>query len=524
MPVPEFVPADINALAVAPVAIVLAAALLGVLLEAFAPRRVRHTAQVVLAVLALAAAFVVLSFNSAAITGPTLAGALVMDGPAIVLQLLVLLMGLVSLIIVAERFDGRLADAITPSGASVPGSHAEGVAERLGSTTEVFPLMLFSIAGMMIFPAAGDLLTMFIALELLSLPLYVLCALARRKRLLSQEAALKYFLLGSFASAFFLFGSALLFGYAGSMQFRRIAEAIGMYPGMNPLLVLGCASILVGLFFKMGAVPFHSWTPDVYQGAPTPITGFMAACTKAAAFGAALRVLYTGIDAARWDWLMIIWVIAGLTMVIGSILSVTQTDIKRMLAYSSIAHAGFVLVGVMAFDVSAVGAVMFYLAAYGFSVIAAFGIITLVRSRDTGAEATSLTQWTGLGKRSPLVAGTFAFLLMAFAGLPLTSGFTAKVAVFSAAIAHAGIPGVILVVLGVLCSAITAYVYFRVVRIMFTAPAEGVTATTEGGVGVLTPSVATTSAITLSVALTLLLGVFPGPLLDLMSSLSIFIR
>ncbi|WP_040160333.1 NADH-quinone oxidoreductase subunit NuoN [Mobilicoccus massiliensis] len=520
MPAPEFVPADLNALALAPVAIVLAAALIGVLVETFVPRRSRHTIQVVLSVLALGVAFLVLALNVPRVVGPTMSGAIVLDGPTIVLQLLLLIMGLISVLVMAERFDGRLADAFTPSGASVPGSHAEGVAERLGSSNEVYPLALFSLAGMMLFPAAGDLLTMFIALELLSLPLYVLTALARRKRLLSQEAGLKYFLLGSFASAFFLFGAALLFGYSGSMQFRRIAEAIGTQSAMDPLLVLGCLCVLVGLFFKVGAVPFHSWTPDVYQGAPTPVSGFMAACTKAAAFGAMLRVVYTGIDADRWDWMIVLWVVAGLTMIVGSILSVTQSDMKRMLAYSSIAHAGFVLVGVLAFDRSAVAAVLFYLATYGFAVLAAFGIVMLVRTRDTGAEATSLTQWTGLGKRSPLVAGAFAFLLMAFAGLPLTSGFTAKFAVFSAAIAHAGVPGAVLAVIGMLCSAVTAFVYFRVVRIMFTVDPEG----DDDGIVVLTPSLGTISAITVSVALTLLLGVFPAPLLDLMSSLSTFIR
>ncbi|WP_284304295.1 NADH-quinone oxidoreductase subunit NuoN [Mobilicoccus caccae] len=523
MPVSEFVPADVNVLAITPVVIVLVGALIGIVVEAFAPRSARHGVQVAIAVVSLVSAFLVLALSITAVAGPTLAGAIVMDGPSIALQLLILVLSLVAVLIIAERFKGRLADAFTPSGASVPGSAQEGLAERLGSTTEVFPLVLFSIAGMMLFPAAGDLLTMFVALELLSLPLYVLTALARRKRLLSQEAALKYFLLGSFASAFFLFGAALLFGYSGSMQFRRISESIGNQPGMDPLLVIGCVSVLVGLFFKMGAAPFHSWTPDVYQGAPTPITGFMAACTKVAAFGAMLRVLYTGIDSARWDWMIVLWLVAGLTMVVGSVFSVTQTDIKRMLAYSSIAHAGFVLVGVVAFDVTAVGAVIFYLAAYGFSTLAAFGIVMLVRRKDTGAEATSIAQWAGLGKRSPLVAGVFAFLLMAFAGIPLTSGFTAKFAVFSTAIAHAGIPGVILAVLGVPCSAVTAYVYFRVVRVMFAGDPDDV-----GGenVGVLTPSVSTVSAITLSVVMTLLLGVFPGPLLGLMSSpaLSLFIR
>lgn len=518
---PEFVPADIDLLAIAPVSIVLVGALLGVLVEAFLPRARRHTVQMVIGLLSLLGAFLVLALNVVRLTGTTLAGALVMDGPSIALQMLILVMSAIALLIVGERFGGRITDAITPSGASVPGSYQEGIAERFGSGSESFPLMLFSVAGMMTFTAAGDFLTMFVALELLSLPLYVLTAMARRKRLLSQEAALKYFLLGSFASAFFLLGAALLFGYSGSMQFRRIAAAIGMQNGMDSLLVIGSVAVMVGLLFKVGAVPFHSWTPDVYQGAPTPITGFMAACTKAAAFGAMLRVLYTGLDAARWDWLLILWVVAGLTMVVGSILSVAQTDVKRMLAYSSIAHAGFILVGVAAFDRVAIGSVIFYLAAYGFSTLAAFGLISLVRHRESGAEATSLAQWSGLGATSPLVAGAFAFLLMAFAGLPLTSGFTAKFAVFSAAVAHGGVAGAVLAVIGVLCSAVTAFVYFRVVRVMFAGERDSV----QGDeVGVWTPSLGTMSAIALSLLVTLLLGVFPAPMLDLVSSLSLFIR
>ncbi|MDO5627188.1 MAG: NADH-quinone oxidoreductase subunit NuoN [Mobilicoccus sp.] len=521
MPEPAFIPADIDLLAIAPVAIVVAGALIGVLIETFVPRPARHVAQVATAVVALAGAFFSLVLNIGAITGPTLAGAIVMDGPTIAIQLLLLVMSVIAVIITAERFDGRIADAITPAGASVPGSYQEGIAEKHGSGSEIFPLMLFSVSGMMLFPAAGDLLTMFVALELLSLPLYVMSALARRKRLLSQEAGLKYFLLGSFASAFFLFGAALLYGFAGSMQFGRIAEAMSVQVGMDPLLLIGSVAVLIGLLFKVGAVPFHVWTPDVYQGAPTPITGFMAACTKLAAFGALLRVAYVGLAPARWDWLVVVWIVAGLTMIVGSVLAVTQTDIKRMLAYSSIAHAGFILVGFVAFDVQAVGAVLFYLAAYGFSTLAAFGIVMLVRSHDTGAEATSISQWAGLGRRSPLVAGAFAFLLMAFAGLPLTSGFTAKFAVFGAAIAHAGPVGAVLAIIGVLCSAVTAFVYFRLVRVMFVAEPDGQLEGAGTGV-VLTPSLGTVSAIALGVALTLLLGVFPAPVLELVSTLSLF--
>ena len=303
----------------------------------------------------------------------------------------------------------------------------ETAAARAGAlTSEVFPLTMFAIFGMMLFPTTNDLIGMFVALEVLSLPLYILSGLARRRRLLSQEASLKYFLLGAFSSAFFLFGTALLYGYAGSVYFGDLSKAIAAGPlAMNGLLVPGAFLVFVGLLFKVGAVPFHAWTPDVYQGAPTPVTGFMAACTKAAAFGAILRLAYVGLDTGRWEWTNALVIVALLTMVVGSVLSVTQTDMKRLLAYSSIAHAGFILVGVLAFDRKGVGAVLFYIVAYGFSTIAAFAIVSLVR--QNGAEATHLSQWAGLGKRYPVVAGAFAFLMLAFAGIPLTSGFVVEV-------------------------------------------------------------------------------------------------
>lgn len=509
---------EYNALALAPVVLVAIGALVCVILEAFLPRRLRHQVELSVSVVALVAAFLVLALRESEMLGLTMAGSVVVDGPTVVIQMLLLVLSLLALIIMSERFGGRVADAFTPSGSAVPGSPMEGIAERSGTTTEVFPLTLFSVSGMMLFPASGDLLTMFIALELLSLPLYVLTALGRRRRLLSQEAALKYFLLGSFSSAFFLFGAAMLYGFSGSVRFGVIAESIATVNGMDPLLWLGSMLVLVGLLFKIGAVPFHSWIPDVYQGAPTPVTGFMAAGTKIAAFGALLRVGYTGIDAARWEWQPVLWIVAGLTMIVGSLLAVTQTDIKRMLAYSSIAHAGFIMVGFIAFHVVAVGSVIFYLTAYGFTTIAAFGLVMLVRATEDQSEATSLAQWEGLGRRAPLVAGAFSFLLMAFAGIPLTSGFTAKFAVFGAAIASAGVPGVVLAVIGVLCSAITAYVYFRVIWLMYFSAPDGEAVT------VFTPSVATVSAIALGVVVTFALGVFPSPLLDLASSSSLFLR
>ncbi len=195
----------------------------------------------------------------------------------------------------------------------------------------------------MLFAAANDLLTLFVALEVFSLPLYLLCGLSRRRRLLSQESAMKYFLLGAFSSAFLLYGIALIYGYTGTMSLGGIADVLPNKIGSNAMLLAGMGLLAVGLLFKVSAVPFHAWTPDAYQGAPTPVTGFMAACTKIAAFAGLARVFYVAFGGERWDWSPMIWVVAILTMAVGSIVAITQTDVKRMLAYSSIAHAGFLL-------------------------------------------------------------------------------------------------------------------------------------------------------------------------------------
>jgi len=508
-----FVRTAINYGAVLPMLIVFGTAMIGVLVEAFAPRALRYVGQVGVALVGLAAALVavVLGVNH---QGSTLAGAVVIDGPALFLQGTILALSVLSVLAMAERFEGVGADAFTAQGAAAPGSPQEAAAVRAGATTtEIFPLTMFAVGGMLLFPAAGDLLTMFVALEVLSLPLYILSGLARRRRLLSQEASMKYFLLGAFSSAFFLFGSALLYGYSGSMNLGVIGKAISTQSGMDGLLVPGVLLVLVGLLFKIGAVPFHSWTPDVYQGAPTPVTGFMAACTKVAAFGAILRFVYVGVADSRWDWAPGLWAVAILTMVGGAVLSITQTDVKRLLAYSSIAHAGFVLTGVLAFDRVGISSVMFYVVAYGFSTIAAFAIVSLVR--DGGSEATHLSQWAGLGRNHPVVAGTFAFLLLAMAGIPLTSGFTAKFAVFAAAIGHGATP---LAVVGVLSSAIAAFVYVRIIVLMYFSEPAG------DSVRAVSPSIVTTLAISMGVLVTLVLGVLPSPLLDLAARSSLFLR
>ena len=517
---------------VSPILILFGVAVLGVVVEAFVPRARRYAVQLVVATIgviaAIAAAIWVFTDLNPGSARPrpgrvVAEGAFALDGPTLVCWILILVLGLLAVLLFGER---RLEGGVTAfagQAAALPGTEAEREASTQGlEHTEVFPLLVFAIAGMLMFPAANDLLTMFVALEVLSLPLYLLCGLARRRRLLSQEAALKYFMLGAFSSGFFVYGIALVYGYAGSMHLAGIAEAIGGRTGGHGLLLGGMGLMAVGLLFKVGAVPFHNWTPDVYQGAPTAVTAFMAVGTKVAAFGALLRLFYVGFGGARWDWTPMMWVISILTMVVGSVLALSQTDVKRLLAYSSIAHAGFVLVGFLGArslgdlqpgQIQPVQAVLFYLTTYGLMTIAAFAMITLVR--DAGGEATALSRWSGLGKEAPLVAGLFSFLLLAMAGIPLTSGFTGKWAVFSAAFAAGAWP---LVVVAVLASAVALAFYVKVIVVMFFADPIG------EGPSVTMPSLLTSLVIAVGVAATLVLGIVPGPLLDLFGRVGVFIR
>ena len=577
-----------------PVLLVLGAAVVGVLVEALVPRRFRRPVQLTLALAALAGAVVAVAllWDDVAATGGTdvLGGSLLVDGPTLVLQGTTALLALLAVLVIADRSGGE--DAFAPQGASVPGSGYEAAARAAGlQQTEVFPLVLFATGGMLIFPATGDLLTLFVALEVLSLPLYLLSGLSRRRRLLSQEASMKYFLLGSFASALLLFGIALLYGFAGSLRYADIAAAVRTETGMDGLLLAGSLLLLAGLLFKVGAVPFHSWTPDVYQGAPTPITGFMAACTKVAAFGALLRVFYGVLPDLRWDLEPVMWTVAIATMALGTVVALVQTDIKRVLAYSSIAHAGFVLTGVVALTGSGITAVLFYLLAYGAATVGAFAVVTLVRERGAvrtvgvpaarvpalaataggsggsgsagsgvtapagagttpgssggaaagaagapGAggdaepgepegpvlgEATHLSQWAGLGRTSPVLATTFALFLLSFAGIPLTAGFTGKFAVFSAAVEGGAWP---LAVVGVLASAAAAFFYVRIIVLMFfTGPQGGPREDGDEGhpaAVVVRSEGLTVVAIAVCALITVVLGVFPGPVLDAVASVA----
>jgi NADH-quinone oxidoreductase subunit N len=509
-----------------PMLIILGVAVVGVLVEAFVPRQQRYAAQLVLSLGGLVASFVavVVLARDLGGTGRTaVLGAVAVDAPALFLQATILLVGVLGILLIAERRipapangeTGAGLDAFTPQASAVVGSVAEKLATKAGvMQTEVFPLTMFAIGGMLIFPAADDLLTMFIALEVLSLPLYLLCGLARRRRLLSQEASVKYFLLGAFSSAFFLYGAAMLYGYAGTLDLGGIADAVAAGSGKTSLALIGTALLLVGVLFKVGAVPFHSWIPDVYQGAPTPITAFMAAATKIAAFGAMLRIFYIALPGLHDDWRPIMWAIAILTMVVGTVTAVTQNDVKRMLAYSAVAHTGFILTGVIAQNEAGVSSTLFYLFAYGFSTVGAFAVVGLVRNPE-GDEDTALARWAGLGRRYPIVGIVFSLFLLAFAGIPLTSGFVSKFAVFKAAGEGGAIP---LVVIGVIASAVAAYFYVRVIVLMFfTEPPDDAPA-------VVVPSVLSTAVVTITAAVTFALGALPQPLLDLANTANHFVR
>jgi NADH-quinone oxidoreductase subunit N len=495
----------------APMLVVFGAAIVGVLIEAFVPRELRRALHLLVTFGALVAAFVwtcVIAasstiFAKGAAGHPAAMGAVAVDRPTLFIQGTILVLAAVSVLLIADASH----DVSTFAGqaAAVPGSTEERDSLLAGLVhTEIYPLTLFAVGGMLLFPAANDLLTMFVALETLSLPLYLLCGLARRRRLLSHEAAMKYFLLGSFSSAFFLFGVALLYGYSGSVSLASIASTATSGTGSDTLLFGGIALAGLGLLFKVGAVPFHSWKPDVYQGAPTPVTALMASCTVVSAFGALLRVFYVAFGALTWDWRPAMWVVAILTMVVGAVVAITQTDVKRLLAYSSIAHAGFLLTAVVSSSVQGLSSSLFYLATYGLTTVGAFAVITLVR--DAGGEADHLSRWAGLGKRSPLVAGVFALFLLTFAGIPLTSGFTGKFAVFSAAIAGGATP---LVIVGVVASAVAAFFYVRIIVLMFFSDPV------PDGPVVTVPSVFTGTAVGVGALSAVVFGIVPEPMLSL---------
>jgi NADH-quinone oxidoreductase subunit N len=491
-----------------PMLILLGGALIGVLVEAFVSKALRPAVQLTLTLGSLLLSLMQVWRIRGQQSLTAAMSSVVIDGPAVLLQGSILIIAIISVFLISdtEHF------AALPG--ALPGSDEERQALQSGNQiTEVYPLTLFAVSGMLLFPVANDLITLFVALEMLSLPLYLMAGLSRRRRLASQEAALKYFLLGAFSSAFFLFGAAYLYGFSASISFAGIREAIVGGSGNDVLLLVGMAFLSIGLLFKVGAVPFHAWSPDVYQGAPTAVTAFMAAATKVAAFGAMLRIYYTVFANAQWSWTPVLAGIAIVTMLLGSLVAISQRDVKRMLAYSAIAHAGFLLSGVIALNKAGLDATIFFLFTYGIATVGAFAVVTLVR--DSAGEVTDLNRWKGLGKRSPFAATSFALFLLTFAGIPLTSGFIGKFSIFSAAY-ESGAKGVVIV--GVLSSAIASFFYIRVIVLMFFTDA------TEDGTGVEIPSSLTRATVVFAAVVTVVLGVYPTPLLNFISNLATFIR
>ena len=335
---------------------------------------------------------------------------------------------------------------------------------------EYYALLLSATLGMVVMAASNDLITVFLGLELMSLALYVMVG-SRRAQLESNEAALKYFLLGAFASGFLLYGIALIYGATGSTNLRGIAAFLSDSPlGKSPLFVTGALLVLVGFGFKVAAVPFHMWTPDAYEGAPTSVTAFMSAGAKAAGFAALLRVAGTALAVSEIDWRPILSGVAILTMTVGNVTALLQTNVKRMLAYSSIAHAGYVLVALAAGGTQGTSAALFYLAAYSFMNLGAFGILALLgREQD---ERVLISDLAGLGFRHPLLGLAMTVFMISLGGIPPTAGFMGKVYVFGAALEVGLVP---LVVIGVLNSVISVFYYLRITVAMYMSeePAGG---------------------------------------------------
>jgi len=370
---------------------------------------------------------------------------------------------------------------------------------------EFYILVLFAAAGMVIMAGANDLIVVFLGLETMSLALYVLAGFFRTE-IQAGEASIKYFLLGAFASGFFLYGIALIYGATASTNLDKIGAALKAGAGRDPLLLIGFALLLVGFGFKISAVPFHMWTADVYEGAPTSVTAFIASGSKAAAFAALLRLLLESLRPLQGEWTWLFWVLAALSMTLGNVVAIAQQNLKRMLAYSSIAHVGYMLVGIVAGGGLGGGSVLFYLLVYTFTIAGAFGIILLLER--SGEEAVGIGDTAGLATRHPLAALALALFLLSLVGIPPTAGFVGKFYLFGAAV-RSGY--VWLAVIGVLNSAAAAYYYLRIIVNMYMREPEGPPA-------VIMPSFAGALAVAVALWGVIQLGIFPAPLFDLAQS------
>ena len=374
---------------------------------------------------------------------------------------------------------------------------------------EYYVLLMLTGSGGMFMAAANDLIVVFLGLEILSIALYVLTAYHRR-RAESQEAGMKYFVLGAFSSAVFLYGIALTYGATGSTNLTEISSYLSQTVMLNSgLLLAGVALLLVGLGFKVAAAPFHTWTPDVYQGAPSPVTGFMAAAAKAAGFAALLRIFFTTFETIRLDWQPIVFALSVLTMLVGSTLALVQSDIKRMLAYSSVSHAGYILIGLVAATQQGIAGSLYYLLAYTFMVIGSFAVVTIVGRK--GDAAHSLDDYKGLARTRPGLALAFMVFLLAQAGIPFTTGFLAKFYVITAAV---DARSYWIALIAMLAAVVAAFFYLRVIVLMYASAPDG-----EDAGDAVTASrprlpFATGLVLGISVAVTLVFGIVPQPMIE----------
>ena len=381
------------------------------------------------------------------------------------------------------------------------------IAENEMNFGEYYVLLLTAVSGMMFMTSGLDLLVIFIGLEIMSISSYILVGI-KRKVARANEAALKYLLLGAFSTGFLLYGISMLYGATGSTILPQIIDEVQKNGADNPLVIVGMALVVIAMSFKIAIVPFHMWTPDVYTGAPTPVTGFLSAAAKAAGFAVFVRVLLTGIPLDGANWENVLWILAVLSMTVGNLMALRQSEVKRMLAFSSIAHAGYVLVAVVVGSASAISGVIFYSFAYAVMGTGAFGILTI---RDAGRVPQTYDDLAGYGRRNPFQALMMTLFMFSLIGLPLTGGFIGKLQIFSAALDGGW---VWLTVIGILNSALSAYYYLRVVMFMYMregALPEGTDLSGRSSGFALTGLIGTAVAV-------LYLGVFPDKIIELASS------
>jgi NADH-quinone oxidoreductase subunit N len=455
----------------------------GCLLLVLAPLTPQHRKEwlTYLSLATLGAAFVV-SYWFTGAPRPAFSGLYVLDAYGTFWKLL--LIGISALIILLAKAHLKLEEIDLP---------------------EFYAFILLSLSGMMVMVSGADLLVIYLGLELMSLSLYVMAGF-KRYELRSLEAAAKYFILGSFSSGILLYGISLLFGRTGSTTLAGIREGIASLPAGDPILMLAMSLLVVGFGFKVAAVPFHMWTPDVYEGAPTSVTAYMAVASKAASFAAFVRVFLGALGGLKEDWQMLLVAVSVATMILGNVVAIVQTNIKRMLAYSSIAHAGYALIGLAVADAFGTASVMLYLAIYAFMNLGAFTVVTMLRRG--GLEGDSIDDYTGLAKRNKWAALVMLLFMISLAGIPPTGGFIAKFYIFMAAVG-ADMTG--LAVLAVIFAAVSAYFYLRVVMVMYMRdPGEAAGMPGHGVRVVVSP--ATIAVLLIASAAVLFLGVFPDPL------------